>query len=341
MLLRLIASLLLISSVLAADHTYADDRSRGVMVSTDITLEDIEVLGTWGVNIVRYPLMWLGHGADSATMDEYNTWLAEKLNYLDTILPVFESKGIKVVIDLHTPPGGFYSESGSPQFRLFSELWAQQGFLSVWDTIATRYKDSSAIWGFDVLNEPAQNYVAAGLKDWNQLAAEVAARIRVIDPTHRIIIEPRYGDPGRLSGLIPVNQPGIVYSVHIYYPLAFQHQGLYGRKKKIAYPAGTLTKQSLQTQLQKVVKFQKKVKKEIYIGEFSAIRWAPGKSAYNYLRDIVSLFEKNKWHWTYHAFREANPWSLEHSNKKDDNNPAVKQTDRLTLMRKTFAKNSR
>ena len=42
----------------------------------------------------------------------------------------------------------------------------------------------------------------------------------------------------------------------------------------------------------------------------SAIAWAPG--ADQYLRDCISLFEEYGWDWTYHAFREWGPWSVEH-----------------------------
>ena len=48
----------------------------------------------------------------------------------------------------------------------------------------------------------------------------------------------------------------------------------------------------------------------IYVGEFSAAAWAPGADAY--LRDCISLFEEYGWAWTYHAFREWGPWSVEH-----------------------------
>ena len=46
------------------------------------------------------------------------------------------------------------------------------------------------------------------------------------------------------------------------------------------------------------------------MGEFSAVAWAPG--AADWLRDAISLFEEYGWDWTYHAFREWPPWSVEH-----------------------------
>jgi hypothetical protein len=59
-----------------------------------------------------------------------------------------------------------------------------------------------------------------------------------------------------------------------------------------------------------VREFQKKHKCRIYVGEFSAVSWAPG--AENYLRDCIALFAEYGWDWTYHAFREWGAWSVEH-----------------------------
>ena len=78
---------------------------------------------------------------------------------------------------------------------------------------------------------------------------------------------------------------------------------------------------------------------QIYVGEFSAIRWAPDNSACRYLRDCISLFEEFGWDWSYHAFREWNGWSVEHGPEKEDTKPAKTPTDREKLLREWYAKN--
>ena len=47
----------------------------------------------------------------------------------------------------------------------------------------------------------------------------------------------------------------------------------------------------------------------MFVGEFSAIAWAP--NAEGYIRDCISIFEELGWDWTYHAFREFDGWSVE------------------------------
>ena len=325
---------------LLSSPAFADARKRGMTVATDISLTDIQALGEYKTNIVRYPLTWLGRQADNATVEAYNAWLSSKLDELDLLIPAFQAEGIKVIINMQTPPGGYESESGKPQVRMFSELAFQRAFITAWQTIAARYKSNTAIYGYDVLNEPAQAFVGEGLKSWNQLAAEVAADIRAIDTTHIIYLEPRYGDPGRLSGFTKVNVPGVVYSIHMYYPISFQHQGIYGRTKKVSYPTKSLNKRHIAKFLKKVQAFQKKVKGKIWVGEFSSVRWAPKKSSYNYLKDVLDIFEKNKWDWSYHAFREADAWSLEHGGNQADTTRSPTPTDRQKLIMKYFKRNS-
>ena len=77
----------------------------------------------------------------------------------------------------------------------------------------------------------------------------------------------------------------------------------------------------------------------MYVGEFSAIIWAPGKSAYNYLSDLLDIYESEGWDWAYHAYREWYGWSLEHEASDKQNVKQVGSTDRLGLFKSHFAKN--
>ena len=65
----------------------------------------------------------------------------------------------------------------------------------------------------------------------------------------------------------------------------------------------------------RVRSFQKKYGAKIYVGEFSAVCWAP--DAEKYLRDVISVFEEYGWDWSYHAFREWPGWSVEHEGEDD------------------------
>ena len=79
----------------------------------------------------------------------------------------------------------------------------------------------------------------------------------------------------------------------------------------------------------------------IFLGEFSAIRWAPDGSAHRYIRDCIEIFEKHGWDWTYHAFREWSGWSVEHTSDRSDTQPAKKPTQRKKLLLEWFARNQK
>ncbi|MCS7306845.1 MAG: glycoside hydrolase family 5 protein [Thermoguttaceae bacterium] len=320
-------------------------RLRGAMISPQVTEEDLRVLGgQWKANHVRWQLLWGGfpHGpADRANVAEYEAWLESALKHLDHLLPVCRELGIKVCIDMHTPPGG---RDPDGVYRMFRQKEFQDAFMGLWEKMARRYRDQPAVWGYDLVNEPTEALTPEGLLDWQQLAERTARRIRQIDPVHAIIIEPTpWGSPEGLDWLEPVDVPGVVYSVHMYIPFQFTHQGIHGNPAGVAYPGFVAgrhwDKQALREALQPVIQFQKDYQVPIYIGEFSAIRWAPGKSAYNYLRDVIEIFEEYGWHWAYHAFREWDGWSVEHGPDRNDRKPILRPTDRQLLLRSWFEKN--
>ncbi len=88
-----------------------------------------------------------------------------------------------------------------------------------------------------------------------------------------------------------------------------------------------------------MIEFQKRYNVHIFVGEFSAIRWAPDHSAYRYLKDCIEIFEELDWDWTYHAFREWSGWSLEHSEDRKNGKRAETRTDREQYFRDWFARN--
>lgn len=85
--------------------------------------------------------------------------------------------------------------------------------------------------------------------------------------------------------------------------------------------------------------FQLKYGARIYVGEFSAVRWAPG--ADRYLEDCISIFEEYGWDWSYHAFREWSGWSVEHSEDSRVTGRVDGETARKKVLLKYFKRNTR
>lgn len=328
-------------------HGHVLPRLRGAMISPSVTADDLRVLGKqWGANHIRWQLCWDGfpHSrADRVSLDEYDAWLEKSLAHLDELLPVCRGCGLRVLIDLHTSPGGRDKASAC---RLFQDKHLQEHFLELWKQMARRYRGNTTVWGYDLLNEPVEGTVAEGLHDWHALAEETAQAVRAIDPEHAIIVEPaKWGNPEGLKSFAPLKVSGVVYSVHMYLPHKFTHQGVGNSTTNLSYPGELdgrrIDKESLRAALRPAVEYQRAHHVAMYIGEFSAIRWAPGSSACNYLRDVIDLFEEQGWDWAYHAFREWDGWSVEHGSDKNDHARSKTPTDREQLLRSWFAKNQK
>jgi hypothetical protein len=120
---------------------------------------------------------------------------------------------------------------------------------------------------------------------------------------------------------------------------------VYENKTAIEYPgriAGELwNKERLREEMLPALEFQKAFNVQVYVGEFSVARWAPGDSGYCYLRDLIELFEEYGWDWSYHAFREWDGWSVEHGSDRNDHSPTKMPTKRMELLLSWLAKNQR
>ncbi len=148
-----------------------------------------------------------------------------------------------------------------------------------------------------------------------------------------------------MADFYPLPISNVVYSVHMYVPHTFTHQGVGRPGQPVDYPGlvdgKPYDKAALEAALKPTIDFQKRYNVAIYIGEFSAIRWAPGDSAYRYLKDVIDIFEAHGWDWSYHAFREWDGWSVEHTGDRANRAPATTETSRQRLLREAFRANQK
>jgi endoglucanase len=319
-------------------------RLRGTMINPTMTERDLGVLASWKANHMRWQLLWGGfpHGpADKGDIPAYEAWLETALQHLDSLLPLCRQFGIKILLDLHTPPGG---RDQNDKWPLFYGKQFQDAFLTVWEKMANRYKNESQIMGYDLVNEPDDRNLASGLLNWRDLAIAAVQRIRAIDSEHTIIVEASpVSGPSTLPNFEPLPFDNITYSFHMYEPTQFVFQNIDSNVTPISYPGlidGKMwNKEQLRAIMQPNVDWQKAHNVQIHIGEFSAIRWAPGNSTCNYLNDVIDLFEENGWNWDYHAFREWQGWDVEMIGDKNNPQPSPVPTDRQLLLMQRFKKN--
>lgn len=320
-------------------------RLRGAMSPNSIKDEDFRDLGKgWNANLVRYQMtrQW-GAANTDLNLVEYDAWIEEKMTALDRLLNAALTYGFKVVVDLHSPPGGRYEDKS---MRMFYEKPYQDHFVKVWERFAKRYKGHPAIWGYDLVNEPVEVKPAPPELDYHATQTRAAKAIRAIDPDMPVIVEVlEWDSPRGFAEMMPVQVPNVIYQVHMYEPGEFTHQGVYNKTTGITYP-GMINKkmydaETLRAILKPVRDFQLAYNAHIYVGEFSAIRWAPGAS--QYLSDVINIFESYGWDWTYHAFREWPGWSVEHADEPVDKgvHKPVATTARKEVLLSWFAKNQK
>jgi endoglucanase len=319
-------------------------RLRGVMSPQQFREEDLQQLGEeWRANVIRWQMTrnWGRVGTDR-DLDEYDRWLDGELDDLERALEASQRYGMKVVVDMHSPPGGRYENR---DLAIFHERKYQQHFVLLWEKIARRFKGNQAVWGYDLVNEPVQNLPSpTGVTNYLDTQRLVALAIRKIDPQVPIIIEASQWDSASgFRELMPLDIPRLIYQVHMYVPHEYTHQGVHDSKVGWKYPGMIQGKKwdrkALREVLTPVREFQLAYNVHIYVGEFSAIRWAPG--AADYLRDCIELFEEYDWDWTYHAYREWDGWSVEHTDDRENRQPAGQPTERMQLLLQWFAKNKK
>jgi hypothetical protein len=321
-------------------------RLRGAMVPNTLQESDLtDFAENWHANLIRWQLVQ--HGSNPPTLEAYDAWLDSQLAKLDQVLAWCQNHHVRVVVDLHSPPGGeivpgtgYVGAAG----RIFALPEAQRKFLDTWKKIAARYQGRDVIWGFDLMNEPVDKALAEGCDDWQDLALKAARVVHAIDPQRTIIVEPAgWGGPAGFATFLPLDEPRVVYSFHMYEPGDITHQGILGHPAGPTYPGvvhgKTWDKAALEQAMKPAFDFAQRYRVHLFAGEFSCIRTAPGATAVNYLRDVIDILEAHDVDWTYHAFREWQGWSVEHEGPLTQPTLAAEPNPRELLLKQWFAQN--
>ena len=215
-----------------------------------------------GVNVIRLQLNWNYRGDVNVIPDpnnniagdpvydvvKYRAWITTMLPIIDQIVLKCRAKNIKILLDLHTKPGGMKPASGNE--KTFTRMLSSKGvgddfyttannpakyreeLVTTWETLANRYKnqnDGKVIYAYDIANEPVEP--ENNIFPWVNLAPSVIDAIRAIDPGKAIVFEPGpYGSPKGFNNLTPLKDnnndiyKNIIYSIHMYEPHCVTHQ---------------------------------------------------------------------------------------------------------------------
>lgn len=333
-------------------RSWPSGRLRGVTSGSWVSNQFIVMKDkNWNVNVVRlmiinFPI--IGQGKQTTFDEKY--W-----KVIEESLVRAQQAGLKVIIDIHDHLTFFPDDRNAPEsLAKWQDPKRINRLAGLWYNIAKRFTSSSyrdIIIGYEILNEPHPPTSLEGYQAWNNIAKKVTKAIRQVDKYHTIVVAcADYSNPNGMKYLKPTGDMNTVYSFHMYIPHEFTEQSTRPQwPQGLIYPGEMplgwkdkvnvrVDKAWIEKQIQPVLDFQKKYKARIWVGEFSAIRWAPHNSAYRYLEDVLDIFEKNQWDWTYHDFRSSRGWGLELSTKRNDKK-LYDSTARLELLKKYFSLN--
>lgn len=255
-----------------------------------ITHQDICRIKKMGANCVRAPFNY-------RLIQQDRQW-----SYFDNLVDWCRREGLFCILDLHSAPGAqnpdWHSDSdGSALFWKIKRF--QRQYFTIWQKIASRYKDEPTIAGYDVLNEPVLKNPQA-LKKFYRHVVRV---IREVDKNHIIFLEANnYGQQLKLLGR--PRDENIAYSIHIYQPLNFTFNfqphlrypgyinGKYWDRKRVYEMAGYYHRLAERWQV------------PIYVGEFGVnYRSGSDYGELKFLQDLLDCFKKFNFHWTYWTYK--------------------------------------
>jgi endoglucanase len=186
-------------------------------------IADYARLRASGFNSVRFYLSYKFFENDVAPYSyKQRGW-----DFLNQNLEWARENGIKLILNMHVPQGGF--QSNGEGAALWNVEENQNRLIALWKEIASRYANDAAIAAYDILNEPV---VSKNKAQWQKLAQEIVNAIREVDSNHFILVE-------RINGIIPdnysndsemnyvfiddpVNKWGLTF--HFYSPIEYTHQ---------------------------------------------------------------------------------------------------------------------
>jgi len=266
---------------------------------TFITEEDIKTIKRWGANCVRIPFNYrlIEFEDRPFSLNE------EGLSYLNRAVEWCGKHGLYCILDMHAAPGsqnsGWHADScGKPE--LFTNDFNIDRYLRLWHFLAELYRDSSAVAGYDVLNEAVVPFLKeSSLKD---LYIRVTKEIRDADKKHIIFLEGNFWAQ-RIDFLGRPEDQNTVYSIHTYAPLDFTHH----YKPGLYYPGRvysmTWNKERFAMLAKPYLMFAKHNNVPLFMGEFGVNARDGHYGEIKWVSDMIEIFKGKNMHWAYWTYK--------------------------------------
>jgi endoglucanase len=237
-----------------------------------ITEADIRWLSEAGVNIIRLPFDYR-----LLTHDDFLGRDMHGYKYLDSAINWCAKYNIYVLLDMHAAPGGQTGDNiddsdGYPWLMVDEGM--KQMACDLWQDIAKRYADDTAVIGYNLLNEPVPQYFDNdNLKpNLEPLYKRITAAIREVDQNHIVFLGGAVWETDFTVFSGPFDDK-LGYTFHRYWMPPEQKE------------------------IQQYVDFRTKYNVPILMGE-------SGENNDEWVRDFRELLDSNEIHWTFWPYKK-------------------------------------
>jgi endoglucanase len=351
-------------SLIAKSKKWPDEPLRGLCVGKPtlaITQEEtFQRLAEWNINLITVNFAHDGRLADlpdTETLPEVPPAMEPyrgALDRLDRIVALANQYHIFIVLagggavgidEVNVMTGGVVEETEAAEREYL------QNVIDLHLYLGEKYVNEPAILGYNFISEPHTPWI---VEDWQtEVVPSFIQAVRTVDKNTFLIFSPGlWGFPvfDRLDAPFADPAGKTLYGFHFYAPHNYTHQGVGDRPVGLVYP-GPLkmfdgspliewNKQALYDYMKSACDFQEQHNVRIFVGEFSVIRWAPGRA--DWVSDVCDLFEENGFDWTYHSYTGWNGWnptfSAEAAGSYEPDGGV--ETERLKILKTHWNKNS-
>ncbi len=265
----------------------APDQDWGVICEE----EDIERIAEMGFGTVRVPIRW----ETRAMMESPYTIEEEFFELVDDLLDWCEAADLKAVINMHHHDA-FFEDA-----EAYKEM-----FLTLWEQIATRYKDRPESVVFEIMNEPHDSLTAVL---WNEYLADALDVIRETNPYRAVVIGTAdWGGIGAMNKLELPDDPNLIFTFHYYEPFQFTHQGASwseGSEEWLGttWDATPFEKLEMLNAMDAVSEWADENEVPVFMGEFGAYSEGDDDSRARWTEHLARYAEDAGFSWCYWEYK--------------------------------------
>ncbi len=260
-----------------------------------IAEEDIRRIRHLGFNCIRVPFHY------RVVENVPYVYGAEGLPYLDDLVRWARKYKIWVILDLHAAPGSqnhdWHSDSAGPAGLWTKKVYQDRTF-ALWEFLADRYKDETAVAGYDLLNES----VLEKADVLNHFYGTLIRRIRAVDKNHILFVEGNRWATD-IDCLPEFDDDNYALSIHSYEPLEFTFNFV----PHLCYPSSNAGRignaRKIKEHLSRYAEVSRGRSVPVFVGEFGVNYRGGNYGEDRWLKDMLECFRAFGFHWTYWTYK--------------------------------------